>query len=69
MIHYVYFVSYWFQKGEDHWGVGNAEVTINAKIMRRDQWKEIEKTLAEPGMKVFINNFQFLHTEEVEESP
>lgn len=67
MIQYVYFVSYWCPDG-DHWAPGNAEVALDMKIVHHNQWKDIEKALANPGQKIFVSNFQFLRTEEVEES-
>lgn len=63
MIQYVYFVSYWYKDG-DNWGVGNSEVTINAKITGEKLWKEVEKKLANPGQQVFLNNFILVRTED-----
>lgn len=64
MTHYVYFVSYWYRKGSDHWGVGNAEATLDKKIIGNADWKKVEEILAEPGQKIYLSNFILVRTED-----
>lgn len=63
---YVYFISYWQADGQNRYGCGNCEISMNKEIASYDKLLEIEKIIQKdlkPGMKPTIMNYQLLRKE------